>query len=266
MKKRVLSAIIMLLVFIPILFVGGKVFALFMSLTAVLGLYELLKIKEAKKKLPIVMKVISYIIVVFMSLNNMDAIDFHYMMDYKNISIIIFGFVAPLVFINDNNKYNISDALYLIGSTLFLGFSFNLIIITRNYDLMYIIYLLLISTITDTFALITGKLVGKTKLCPTISPNKTVEGMIGGTVMGVFVATSFYHVFMNTNYSLVFLILITTMLSLVGQLGDLVFSMIKRYYNKKDFSNLIPGHGGVLDRLDSLIFIVLAFILVMGII
>ena len=112
------------------------------------------------------------------------------------------------------------------------------------------------------FALITGKLVGKHKLVPKISPNKTIEGLLGGVIMGTFIASSFYHVFINPTISLVMVILITTALSIVGQIGDLVFSMIKRYYNKKDFSNLIPGHGGILDRFDSIIFIALAFILV----
>jgi len=266
MKKRVLSILFMLIIFIPLLITGGKVFAGFMLLLALAGMYELLKIKESERKIAFIMKLFAYILLIFIAVNNMDKIDFHYTMDYKMVSLIIFSFIIPMVFINDNDSYSISDALYLIGSTLLLGFSFNLIIIIRNYDLLYLIYLLLISTITDTFAFITGRLIGKNKLCPKISPGKTIEGMIGGTFMGVFVASSFYHVFMNHNYSLVFLILITTALSLIGQLGDLVFSMIKRYYNKKDFSNLIPGHGGVLDRFDSLIFVVLAFILVMGII
>ena len=108
-------------------------------------------------------------------------------------------------------------------------------------------------------------LVGKNKLCPEISPKKTVEGLIGGIVMGTFAATAFYFTVINSNISLVFLIFITALLCLVGQLGDLVFSSIKRYYGVKDFSNLIPGHGGILDRFDSLIFVTLAFIIFKGI-
>ena len=126
---------------------------------------------------------------------------------------------------------------------------------------MYIIYLLLITTITDTFALFTGMLVGKHKLCPSVSPKKTIEGAIGGTVAGTFVATAFYTTVIDPSMSLAFVVIITIILSLLGQLGDLVFSSIKRYYDKKDFSNLIPEHGGVLDRFDSLIFVVLAFII-----
>lgn len=266
MKKRVFSIIIMAIIFIPLLITGGKSFAGLMTLLALLGMYELLKIKESEREIPLIMKVFAYILLIFIALNNMDKLDFYYTMDYKLISIIIFIFIIPIVLIGENKRYNISDALYLIGSTLLLGFSFNLMIIIRNYDFNYFIYLLLISTITDTFAFIAGQLIGKNKLCPKVSPGKTVEGMIIGTIMGVFVASSFYHVFMNPQYSLVILILITTMFSIVGQTGDLVFSMVKRQYNQKDFSNLIPGHGGILDRFDSLIFIVLAFILVMGMI
>ena len=266
MKKRVISIIIMLLIFIPLFITGGKLFTGLMTLIALLGMHELLNIKETDNKISLVMKVYSYILLVFVTLNNIDKIDFQYTMDYKMISLIILMFIIPMIFINDNKKYNIGDALYLMGSTLLLGFSFNLIIMIRNYDINYLIYLLLVSTITDTFAFITGKLIGKNKLCPNISPGKTVEGMIVGTIMGIFIASSFYHVFMNPSYSLVVLILITGVLSIVGQLGDLVFSMIKRYYKKKDFSNLIPGHGGILDRFDSLIFIVLAFVLIIGII
>ena len=83
--------------------------------------------------------------------------------------------------------------------------------------------------------------------------------------MGTFVASAFYMTVINPNYSLVVIVLITALLSIIGQIGDLVFSAIKRYYDKKDFSDLIPGHGGILDRFDSLVFVTLAFIVIMSI-
>ena len=240
MTKRVLSAIAMVLIFVPLLFVGGLPFNIFMSILGLCALYELIHMKESKKRLPLLIKLFAYVMVIFFTFSSTNVIDFQFSLDYRIMSVIIFAFLSPLVFINNREKYSINDALYLISSVLFIGLSFNLIIVTRNYDLKYIIYLLLITTITDTFALFTGMLVGNHKLT-SISPKKTYEGMIGIT-------------------------LITIMLSLVGQLGDLVFSSIKRYYDKKDFSDLIPGHGGILDRFDSIIFVVLAFIIVLGII
>ena len=263
--KRVISAIIMILVFVPLLITGGKPFTVLLSLLAILGLYELLHMRETKKKFPFLMKVFAYILVLFFSLNNFTSIDFTYNIDYRVMSFIIFVFLLPMVFINNSKKYNINDALFLIGSTLFIGLSFNLLIITRNYDILYIVYLLIITILTDTFALFTGKLIGKHKMAPIISPNKTYEGFIGGMIAGVVTAVVFYHVAINSSLPLSILILITTILSVVGQLGDLVFSAIKRYYGEKDFSNLIPGHGGILDRFDSLIFVVLASILFLGI-
>ncbi|MEE0683554.1 MAG: phosphatidate cytidylyltransferase [Bacilli bacterium] len=261
MKKRILSAILMIAIFVPLLIIGGKVFAIFMSLLAIMGLYELIHIRESKKEFPFLMKVFAYVMVVFFSLSHFKSIDFIYTMDYRVVAFMIFAFLSPMVFIHDFKKYNLNDALFLIGSVLFIGLSFNLLIICRNYDIMYIIYLLLITTITDTFALFTGMLVGKHKLCPTVSPKKTIEGLVGGVFVGTFVATAFYITVINPSMSLAFVIVVTIILSLVGQLGDLVFSSIKRYYDKKDFSNLIPEHGGILDRFDSLIFVVLAFII-----
>ena len=170
-----------------------------------------------------------------------------------------------MVFINDYKKYSFEDALYLIGSIVFIGLSTNLIVMTRNFDIKYIIYLFMITIFSDTFALITGSLIGKHKLCPNISPKKTIEGLVGGVLMGTFVSAAFYHTVINPELSLVVLVSVTIALCLIGQLGDLVFSSIKRYYDVKDFSNFIPGHGGVLDRFDSLIFVVFAFIVILEI-
>ena len=259
MTKKILGAIILIAIFVPFLIIGELPFTILMSVLSIFGLYELLKVRETKKKFPLVLKIFAYLLTCYFCLYNTNSIEFINKFDYRVMSGIIFLFISLIVFINNNEEYNINDALFLIGSVLFIGLSFNLIIITRNYDITYIIYLLLITTITDTFALFTGMLIGKHKLCPKISPKKTIEGLIGGTIMGTFVATIFYNTIISSTVPLVTVIMLTFVLCLVGQLGDLVFSSIKRYYDVKDFSNLIPGHGGILDRFDSLIFVVLAF-------
>lgn len=265
MKTRIISAIVMIAIFVPFLVIGELPFAILMAVLGVCGLYELLKARESRKEFPTLLKVIAYLIVLGICLHNFNSIDFHFNFDYRVMAGLIFIFLSPMVFINDTKRYNMNDALYLVGSVLFVGLSFNLMLVMRNLDLNYIIYLLLITTMTDTFALFTGMLVGKHKLCPKISPKKTIEGLVGGVLMGTFVATCFYFTVISSNISLMSLVVVSAILCLVGQLGDLVFSSIKRYYDVKDFSNLIPGHGGILDRFDSLIFVTLAFIVLLGI-
>ena len=261
MKKRVISAIILIAVLVPILIIGGIPFRVMVTVLALGGLYELFHIKSSKKSIPLLMKILAYLAVIVLCYNNIGELTSDYTISYKLISLMIFVFLFPIVFIHNQDKYNVNDALFLVASVLFIGFSFNLVIIARNYDLKYIIYLLLITVITDTFALITGKLIGKHKLAPNISPNKTIEGSLGGSILGTFVASAYYLTVIDGGKSLLLVILITFVLSVIGQIGDLVFSAIKRYYKQKDFSDLIPGHGGILDRFDSLIFVVLAFIL-----
>ena len=244
---------------------GGWTFTVLMTVLSVMGLYELLHIRESKKSFPKLMKIIAYLMVVFFTTLNSSSSDFSYNISYKVVSIILFTFVVPMVFINDSKKYNLNDALFLVGSILFVGLSFNLLLVTRNISISYIIYLFLITTITDTFALFTGMLVGKHKLAPEISPKKTIEGAIGGTLMGTIAASAFYTTVINPATPLVLVILLTALLSGIGQIGDLAFSSIKRYYGVKDFSNLIPGHGGILDRFDSIVFVTMAFVVIFGI-
>ena len=114
--------------------------------------------------------------------------------------------------------------------------------------------------ITDTFAYVGGSLIGKHKVTK-LSPNKSWEGYIVGSLMGTFMMSMYYTTFISSNVNIIMLILIIFLMTVVGQVGDLFFSAIKREHEIKDFSNLIPGHGGVMDRLDSLIFVSLVFII-----
>ena len=142
MKTRVLSAIVMILIAFPLLIIGGEEFSVFMALLAVLGLYELIHIRESVRKFPFLIKVFAYLLVIFLAMNNFDSIEFVCNLDYRVMSFVIFAFLASMIFIKDREKYNSSYALFLIGSVLFVGLSFNLMIITRNYDIKYVIYLL----------------------------------------------------------------------------------------------------------------------------
>ena len=264
MKKRVISAVVMLIILIPICIMGGVTFSLGALVIGLLALKEMLDIRETKKPFPFFMKLLSYSIITVMILTNYNSNIFEYVLDYKFISITLFLVLIPLIIYHDRKKYSINDAMYLIGVLFFLGTAFNLLILVRNYNLLYLIFLVLITVITDTFAYITGSYIGKTKLSPYISPKKTWEGLLGGTFFGVLISSMFYYQAINTNVDVFVLALTVTALSLLGQAGDLVFSSFKRYYDKKDFSNLIPGHGGILDRMDSLIFVLLGFVLVIS--
>lgn len=259
MKTRILSAIVLLSVIVPILILGNKYFSLAVAVIALFAYRELLNLKYNKDKIPILIQILGMIITTFLVLAN-SFYSFEFGLSYKGLIGVLLIFLLPTLYYKKEN-YNTKDAFYMIGITLSISLIFNSFILIRNFKsgLYVFIYLLIITVLTDTFAMFTGMLIGKHKLCPTISPKKSWEGSIGGSIIATASASFFYHKLINPiNYKI---IIITLLLSIIGQLGDLVFSRIKRDNDLKDYSNIIPGHGGILDRLDSIIFVVICYVL-----
>ena len=259
MKQRLISALVALIILIPLIILGGNIFNIGVYVIALLGLKEFMDIKETKKHIPLFVKVMSVVFYTIIILSSFGGNLLTLSMDYRLISGLFLAFLLPTVLYHDRDKYSINDAFYLMGGIFFLAVSMILLINIRAHSLAMLIYLILITTMTDTFAYLTGMLIGKHKLLESISPKKTWEGTIGGTIFGTFISTVFYVTVINPEINLVIIILVSAFLSLVASLGDLAFSAIKRYYGKKDFSNIMPGHGGILDRLDSIIFVLLGF-------
>lgn len=260
MKQRIITALIMCLLVIPIVLIGGPIYYIFAIILSILALKEMLDIKNSKKEIPLFIHFISYVALTLIVTSNLNTTLEVFSIDYKVIAGIFLLFTIPAVLYHDRAKYSVIDAFYLIGMILFLGSSFSLLMLFRTAGLKILLYMLLISVSTDTYAYFTGYLIGRHKLLEQISPNKTIEGMIGGTLFGTFIPAVYYITVVNTTMPIITVILMSLFLSILGQFGDLVFSAIKRYFNRKDFSKLLPGHGGILDRLDSIIFIMLGFL------
>ncbi|MEG2351066.1 MAG: phosphatidate cytidylyltransferase [Bacilli bacterium] len=257
MKKRVISAIVALIICVPLVLLGGIWFKLGVTLISVLAMKEFLKLSENKKR-PIIVDAAFYALVILLT----------FMSDKRQVYYFI-ALLIPMLLVlycNDNTKYNADDAFKLTGMLLLLGTVFHQFIIIRQSSLMVFIYLFLITMLTDTYAHMGGTLIGKHKLVPKISPNKTWEGSIIGGVFGSLIAATFYYIGIDSSVNILGLLIITLFLSCLGQLGDLFFSAVKRNHNIKDFSNIMPGHGGILDRLDSIIFTIIGYILLSGII
>lgn len=255
MKKRIISGIVLALIGIPLIIKGGSLFNYGVLILGLGALYEFLKIK--KDDIPLPVKIISYFLLSYIILYSQRVENLVFVIDFRVMSLSFLLLVLPIIF-TKNKVYNIEDALYTIGGVFLISLSLNTLIRIRSVRMAYAIYIILVSGFTDVFAYFVGGLIGKRRL-NSLSPKKTLEGAIGGTLAAGIVASNFYYMVIGGN--LLNVILLTVVLSIIGQFGDLLFSAIKRYYKVKDFSDLIPGHGGILDRIDGLIFILLGYIL-----
>jgi phosphatidate cytidylyltransferase len=113
----------------------------------------------------------------------------------------------------------------------------------------------------DSFSLIGGKIIGGKKLLPVISPNKTFSGLISGFTVLLIYSVTFMYIFHNVNYSIIPL---TILIGIIAFIGDTLESYIKRLLNIKDFGNIMPGHGGLLDRMDAFLMLFIIHFLLMS--
>lgn len=261
MKQRTISAIILLIILISCLVVSSKLFGIVMLFISILGFNEFFDIKYNDKLTELkYIKLLGILGLILITLNN----TFYTL----NMNVVILCpliiLSLPIIFYNDNKLYNISDCLYVLGIIYFLGLAFGNIIYLRDTDISKCIFIFIIAFITDTYAYIGGSLIGRHKLT-SISPKKTIEGSFIGTLMGVLVGSVYYYNIVG-GISLPLTIIFCIILTLLSEIGDLVFSSIKRCFNKKDYSNLIPGHGGILDRFDSVIYVSLGLSLILSVI
>ena len=245
MKKKLLGAALMLTICIPLIILGGIYYSIFIGIVSVLALWELNSLYKREKKLHIVIEILSYFCLL------MIVFSFDYFLYALCLTIFIFLSTSMIT----GKEFTFKNCCQILTGILFIGISFYVIKDIRIESIHNLIYILLITVLTDTFALFGGKLFGKHKLIERVSPNKTIEGSLVGTIFGTIGPVIYYLFMIDPGCNIPLICVITLALSIVGQVGDLIFSSIKREFGIKDYSKLIIGHGGILDRLDSLIIV-----------
>jgi phosphatidate cytidylyltransferase len=249
MKQRIITGVVAAALFLPIVFYGGLPFVILTYILATVGLYELLKMKKLNifSVHGLLTTLFLWVILFPKQYNHVLTV-----FNYSKIELgIAFIFLLLTVTVVTKNQFNFEDVGFSILSAIYVGIGFYFFMETREAGLVFIFYSLFMIWATDSGAYFIGKATGKRKLWPEISPNKTVEGSLGGVVCAVVVAALFV-LFSEINTAI---IAITIVLSIFGQIGDLVESAFKRHFNVKDSGNILPGHGGILDRFDSLMFV-----------
>ena len=266
MKQRILSAIVMVAIGVTAIVLGGYVFGAFIFIIAALALHEFYTAFEKKECRPIKFCGIFFLLmlalmIIFKTPSYTElVIKLPLGIGTRNLFepilyIALMCMFGAIVF--KHEKHGFAD----VGVTLFGGFytvylvSYAAILRNMEHGIWLVILPLITAVAADTFALFVGVKFGKHKLIPKVSPKKTVEGAVGGWV-GAIVCTVVYYFIMNAfevNIGLKWFdfVIIGAIGGVIAQIGDLTASSMKRYLGIKDFGKLIPGHGGVMDRIDS---------------
>lgn len=253
MKQRIKTGIIAAALFIPFVVYGDTPLTIMLYGLATIGLQELLNMKgRSLLSIPGVISLLA--LYAFMMPDAWEQ----WIFETTGYVKVEFAFMAVILLLIHTvvvkNSFTFDDAAFAILGTLYIGVGFFYMIETRAVGLDFVVYALLVVWFTDSGAYFTGRKFGKRKLWPEISPNKTVEGFVGGIIWAIGIALIFNY-FVDLEKSIWIIIIVTIVASIFGQMGDLVESALKRHFNVKDSGHILPGHGGILDRFDSILFV-----------
>ncbi|MGY3765350.1 phosphatidate cytidylyltransferase [Vagococcus vulneris] len=252
MRQRVITAVVALLIFIPLIVIGGIPLQLAAALLGAVGVYELFNMKGLE--LTSFEGVLAILTVVCLILGGTETLSF-LPSTFDSASLFYLPIMIILMLpVFSKNTYTFDEAAFPVLVSIYVGIGFKNFVLAREAGVSILLFALFIVWATDIGAYMFGMKFGKHKLAPHISPNKSIEGAIGG-VLSAVVVSLIYGLFVSFSYSLIAMVILTILFSVVGQMGDLVQSAYKRHYGVKDSGKILPGHGGILDRFDSLLFV-----------
>ena len=246
MKQRIISACFIVVITVTLIVLGGWPFNIFAAFIILWGSYEFCKNRDRK------INWLEYLLMVAFCL----LINFFFS---KALGIVL-AFVVCLIGVSVfDEDLSLSEISVTFVESMILGFSVHYMIEIETLSKLMFAYIVIIAYVTDCFALLSGMKFGKHKLNVRISPKKTIEGAMGGWLIGGLLSFVFAAICKFFYMDALFILACSFILPVISQIGDLAFSLIKRHYFVKDFSKLIPGHGGLLDRLDSLLFVLITY-------
>jgi phosphatidate cytidylyltransferase len=249
-KTRLASGLVYIAFLLGSIYLGPIYFALFFGFLLVLAILEFCKLTHQKPNLP--MGLVLLLWIVLSSIN----FEFNQIVFFSLIFINLVFSAWLIYFLFTKKDLSVSNGMKRILLLTYITLPFiwmgNLNWINDFYNYTWILFIFILIWVNDTFAYITGISFGKRKLFERISPKKTKEGFFGGML---FTCVFGAIISLQTDYSLLFWLLFCVFVSIFGTLGDLIESKFKRMAGVKDSGKIMPGHGGVLDRLDSVLFI-----------